>query len=515
MPNNQFGDFQTPLALAAQCLGLLALPENARVFEPTCGRGSFLEAAARIAPASRRFGVEINPEYAAQASQWADVATANVFRIGLPEAAGRASDGPLFVVGNPPWVTAAELKRMDSANLPQKENFKRVKGLDALLGSSNFDVCEYIILKVLREFSGQPFVLGMLCKTQVARNVIDYAAGIELPISQAALYRIDALKWFGAGVDACWFVIGVDPASTHDHTVAVYEDVFRPDAAPAGRFGVVNGRLVSDVDKYVSVGAADGECPYVWRSGLKHDASSVFELVAAPEASSPEGRKTLMTRAGRRLDLEPDYVFPLLKSTDVFRGRHRDLSKWVIVPQMEFGAETSHLRVTAPKLWKYLEANASVLDGRKSSIYRNRPRFSVFGHGDYTFAPYKVAVSGLHKQPVFRLVAPLDDRPVVLDDTCYLLPFEDATEAAIAAAVLNSAECVALIESLVFWDSKRPITKKLLSRLDLNRLPVSPERVLGAARILAEQSAAPFDAARAIALVGRLGEAAAPARATA
>ena len=469
------------------------------MLEPTCGWGSFLKAAAELAPSSERFGVEINQEYAAEASEWAKVTISNVFQLALPDVAAWVADGPLFVVGNPPWVTSAELKRMDSDNLPPKENFKKVKGLDALLGSSNFDVCEYIILKALREFSRQPFVLGMLCKTQVARNVIEYAASIALPIIDAALYRIDASKWFNAGVDACWFTVEVDPAAEPDYTVSMHDDIFNPDADPTGRFGIVDSLLVSDVDKYVSVRQADGKSPYVWRSGLKHDASSVFEFVAAPEPT---------TKSGERLDLESEYVFLFLKSTDIFRGRHRDLSKWVIVPQMMFGVETSHLRVTAPKLWNYLEANAVALDGRKSSIYKNRPRFSVFGHGEYTFAPYKVAVSGLHKQPVFRLVVPLNEQPVVLDDTCYLLPFDDPTEATVVTAILNSPECIVLIESLVFWDSKRPITKKLLSRLDLNRLPVDADVVFDQAQTLADSLGVPFVSATAAGLIGRLGQSA-------
>lgn len=496
MPNNEFGDFQTPLDLAIQCLEVLGLPAGARVFEPTCGVGSFLEAAARIASGSERCGVEINPQYAKRASEWGQIVTGNVFRMNLSQVADWSTDGPLFVVGNPPWVTSAELKRMDSENLPPKENFKKVKGLDALLGSSNFDVSEYIILKALSEFSRQPFVLGMLCKTQVARNVIEYASAIRLPIANAAIYRIDAMRWFEAGVDACWFTVGVNLAAEPDYTAATFEDVFKPDVEPTGRFGIVDSLLVSDVDKYYSVREADGESPYVWRSGLKHDASSVFELVARPQPT---------TKAGIALDLESEYVFPFLKSTDIFRGRHLVLSKWVIVPQMEFGVDTAHLRITAPKLWSYLESNATALDGRKSSIYRNRPRFSVFGHGEYTFAPYKVVVSGLHKQPVFRLVPPLGGRPVVLDDTCYLLPFEDSTEAAIVTVILNSPECAALIESLVFWDSKRPITKKLLARLDLNSLPVNAEVIISDAEALADALGITFDPASAAGMVGQLG----------
>lgn len=497
MSNNEFGDFQTPLDLAKQCLQVLGVTENARVFEPTCGQGSFLKAAAMIAPTSERFGVEINPEYVKGASRWGQVIQGDIFRMDLPQVVDWSTKGPLFVVGNPPWVTSAELTRMNSTNLPPKANLKKVNGIYALLGSSNFDICEYIILKILSECSKEPFTLGMLCKTQVARNIIEYASVNSLPLAKAAIYRIDAMRWFGASVDACWFTVEVNPEANRDYTAAIFEDLFSPNTRPIGRCGIVDVSLVSDVDKYQSVREADGQSPYMWRSGLKHDASAVYELIAKPQPT---------TKTGITLDLEPKYVFPFLKSTDIFRGRHLELTKWVIIPQMEFGADTTHLRVTAPKLWKYLESHAAVLDGRKSSIYRNRPRFSVFGHGDYTFATYKVAVSGLHKEPVFRLVPPLNNQPVVLDDTCYLLPFEDSTEAAVVTAILNSSECIALIDSLVFWDAKRPITKKVLSRIDLNSLPVDAALVVENAQLLAHQLSIPFDANLAHSMVGRLGQ---------
>lgn len=502
MANNEFGDFQTPVDLARQCLCLLGLSDDALVLEPTCGKGSFLQAAASIAPHSQRFGIEINPTYAQQAAAWGHITTGNVFELELSSVANCVTRNSLFIVGNPPWVTAAELKRLDSRNIPPKENFKGVGGLDALLGSSNFDVSEFIILKTLREFFGRRFKLGMLCKTQVARNVLEYASAASIPISNAAVYRIDAMRWFNASVDACWFMMETNPEAQPNFIVNVFEDVFAPGTLPTSRFGIINDLLVSNVDKYLAVNQADGSCPYEWRSGLKHDAASVFELLASPQPT---------TKTGIVLDLESDYVFPLLKSTDVFCGRHHELSKWVILPQLEFGADTKHLRQTAPRLWKYLESNATILDGRKSSIYRNRPRFSVFGHGSYTFAPYKVAISGLHKEPIFRLVTPICGKPVILDDTCYMLPFTDPTEAAVVTSILNSPPCLALIDSLVFRDAKRPITKKLLSRLDLNQLPINFGDICKQAHALAGDSSLPFDTVRASALLGSLGRCDSPA----
>lgn len=477
MPNDQFGDFQTPPELAKLCLEKLAIPSDARILEPTCGTGTFLRTAQTIAPDSERIGIEIQPKHAKAAADCGTILTRSVFTTDFNRDVTFSGGGPLFVIGNPPWVTSSELSRLGSDNIPDKRNIKMARGLDALLGSSNFDVCECVILKALEEFRDQPFTLGMLCKTQVARNVIEYADSAGYPLEGAAVYRIDAMHWFNAAVDACWFVVRSDPHGKRDYTAEVYDDLRNPSETPK-RFGVVDGRLVSDVDRYSALRAADGKSPYEWRSGLKHDAASVFELLAAPAPT---------TRDGVVLDVETNYLYPFLKSTDVFRGRHAELSRWVIVPQMSFGADTASLQHTAPNLWRYLDANGSVVDGRKSSIYRNRPRFSVFGHGDYTFAPYKVAVSGLHKEPVFRLVAPIEGKPVVLDDTCYFLPFDNGWEAATTWALLSSPECRDLIESLVFWDSKRPLTKKLLTRIELNKLPVDKQQIELAAKTEAQK----------------------------
>lgn len=396
---------------------------------------------------------------------------ASVFDLRLDRDINWRSSGDLLVIGNPPWVTSAELNRMGSSNIPKKQNIKGARGLDALLGSSNFDVCEYIILKVLTELNSAPMHLGMLCKTQVARNVVEFAHSSRLPVISADVYRINASEWFGAGVDACWLVMNIDHRRPPNYIAALHEDLDTIELEPT-RFGIVDKRMVSDVHKYEAVRVADTRCPYEWRSGLKHDASAVYELAAAPEP---------VTRSGHRPDIEWDFIYPLLKSTDVFRGRHRELSKWVVVPQLAFGADTSHLQHTAPNLWAYLAANGSALDARKSSIYRNRPRFSVFGHGPYTYAPYKVAISGLHKSPVFRLIAPIEGKPVVLDDTCYFIPFDAAEDALAVWAILSTTSCADLIESLAFWDSKRPITKKLLARIGIQNLPVDRKQVLDAA----------------------------------
>ena len=119
--------------------------------------------------------------------------------------------------------------------------------LDAITGSSNFDIAEYIWVKLLTEFSDRPVTIAMICKTQVARNILLHCARRQLPVTGSSLRMIDAKKWFAAGVDACWFSVELGPGKT-DYTAQAFPSI---DASqPDSRIGVVDGQLVADVDAY-------------------------------------------------------------------------------------------------------------------------------------------------------------------------------------------------------------------------------------------------------------------------
>jgi hypothetical protein len=159
----------------------------------------------------------------------------------------------------------------------------------------------------------------------------------------------------------------------------------------------------------------------------------------------------------------------MLKSSDVAKGGTED-SRYMLVTQRAVGDDTAQIAERAPRTWAYLNAHAEFLNKRASSLYRGRPPFSVFGVGEYTFAPWKVAISGFYKQLSFIVVEPVKGKPVVLDDTSYFLSCQTKAQAEYLASLLNSAVAQAFYEALVFWDTKRPITADLLRRLDLRRL---------------------------------------------
>jgi hypothetical protein len=170
------------------------------------------------------------------------------------------------------------------------------------------------------------------------------------------------------------------------------------------------------------------------------------------------------------LDLEDYYIFPLLKSSDLNKKFINSTRKFVILTQKFVGQETKTIKIKAPNTYKYLTENIDKFRARKSSIYKNKPDFSIFGIGDYTFKPYKVAISGLYKKYYFSFIFPSGNKPIVLDDTCYFLGFDDQNTAVFTQFLLNCEENIEFLKSITFLDSKRTFTKDVLQRIDIFQL---------------------------------------------
>jgi hypothetical protein len=481
----EFGDYQTPMALARETCGLLERMgvSPVSVLEPTCGKGAFLAACVERFPRiTSALGVEINREYAtiAQEVPGVRVECDDFFDRDWPATLKVLSE-PLLVIGNFPWVTNSAVGSLRGTNLPDKSNFKRHAGIDAITGKSNFDISEWMLLHLLQWLSGRRAVLAMLCKTVVARAVLTQAWQRSLELTSGAVYLIDAARHFGASVDACLLVCRLEPGGASSEC-SVYPTLSAP--APTSTFGLRDGLLVADLEAFEAFGYLAGVSPLKWRSGVKHDCSGVMELRRT-------GKGVFENGSGEVVSLEDAHLYPMLKSSEVMKEQPTP-TRYMLVTQRFVGEETSRIARESPRTWSYLSTHAERLDSRASSIYRNRPRFSMFGIGPYTFAPWKVATSGFYKRLDFRCVGPVGGKPVVLDDTCYFLPCRTEPDARILCELLNSDAARGFFRSFVFWDAKRPITAQLLASLDLGKL-AQASGVRLPAWSDASQSATPFD----------------------
>ena len=205
----------------------------------------------------------------------------------------------------------------------------------------------------------------------------------------------------------------------------------------------------------------DGISPFEWRQGIKHDCSKVMEIVRDGEF--------FCNKLGEYFSLEEDLVYPLLKSSDLKTTIANPTRKMTIVTQKFVGQDTSYIK-KYPQTFEYLNNHIDLFRLRKSSIYRGKCDFSIFGIGDYSFKPYKIAISGLYKTFHFCLVKPQDGKPVMLDDTCYFIGFDTLEQAEYVWNLLNTDIVKKLLKSISFGDAKRMITKEILMRIDLRKV---------------------------------------------
>jgi hypothetical protein len=133
---------------------------------------------------------------------------------------------------------------------------------------------------------------------------------------------------------------------------------------------------------------AVGECEHPIRHGLKDDAKAVFSVDA-----------DLLAR------IEPDHVYPYLRSKHIVKyglfGHDRHL-----VPTRRAGEDNeAELRERAPATYEYLAANRERLRARSSTWFDDGPFYSLFGLGEYTWAPYKLVWCRLGFKPHFAVAS--------------------------------------------------------------------------------------------------------------
>ena len=468
----EYGDFQTPISFASKvCQKLSAFyrlqPDI--VIEPTFGAGNFFDGILAAFPRVRTlYGIEINKDYYKEALNSMEQNRTNLFGIELYNAdifsfdfsdikESVSNEDALLIIGNPPWATNSQLTALGSANLPLKSNFKGCSGFEAVTGKGNFDIAEYIVLQLLNEFANHNCTLAMLCKTIVAKNILRDIDKFAFSISSMNMFLFDANEVFGVNCDAGLLVVCLGKPATE--VCAVYDF---DSEKKIREFGWLQGAFYASIQDNNKRSDIDGKCQFEWRQGVKHDCSRVMELKAVDSDFFQNGLGEVCSfQLGK-------YIYPLIKSSDIKAYEINDTRKYVIVPQKRVKEDTSQIQDHDSALWEYLQRHDDYLSARQSVIYRNSPKYSIFGIGDYSFTKYKVGMSGFYKEPRFALIK--GDIPVMLDDTCYFLSFDDIETAVITLALLNSPECLTFLKSIAFLDSKRPYTKDILRRIDLEKL---------------------------------------------
>jgi len=468
----EYGDFQTNKELAFKITKQLSdnniSPEI--VIEPTCGKGNFLIASLScFRDTKKMYAIEIYKPYIWETKfNIVDYYLSNpnenkpeitiihgsIFDFEFKNISRQFPKQNLLIIGNPPWVTNSKLSSLNSTNLPQKSNFKNQNGLDAMTGKGNFDIAEYITLMLFDAFQYHNGYVALLVKNSVIKNIVFDQKEKQYRVGKIEKYCIDSKREFNVSVEASLFFCRLNSNPSDE---CVEFDFYKQNKKLT--FGWLNSKFVSNIEDYEKTKSIDGACPFEWRQGIKHDCSNVMELERI------NGK--FINKLSEEITIEEDLVYGFLKSSDLKNTVIKNTRKYTIVTQTRVGQETSYIQHLYPATYAYLKNNISSFQARKSSIYNGKPLFSIFGIGEYSFKPYKVAISGLYKTYHFTLVLPQNDKPVMLDDTCYFIGFDKIEFAVYAIVLLNCDMTKEFLKSITFSDAKRVFTKDLLMRIDL------------------------------------------------
>jgi hypothetical protein len=457
------GDFQTPRDLASAVWRSLDGPEVDVLVEPTVGLGVFLSTVPATHSHLPWLVYDLNPSYVAYTEELAltsgltaEARCKSIFDVGHAELQADIEGKRVLAIGNPPWVTNSAQGGAATTNLPRKLNRFGLRGFDAMTGKANFDIAEAALLATIEALASASEVrLAFLIKRSVAIKMAKDILGTPGIVS-AKFSRIDAMKWFGVAVEAGLFDVTVRPASRETtHRLRLAPALGKPVATEAG---LVDGMFVSDVALYMqsrTVEAAAGG-GFAWRQGIKHDLAKVLELKRTPDG--------LINGFGESVEIELDVLCPLFKSSDLAAGR--PASRFLPLYQHDLTGPLDNLSERWPALAIYLDRYRDLFAARGSGIYKGKPDFMLFGVGEYSRAPFKVAVSGFYKEPHFSVLTPGDGgQPPLVDDTCYMLPFEHLDDAERIADYLNSEAVRGFLSSIADATAKRPFTKGILGRI--------------------------------------------------
>lgn len=464
----EFGDWQTNEELSLSiCRMLYRKGVRPQVLiEPTCGYGSFVKSALSVFDTIEDvYCIDINSSYIKALSDWCDscqyckkvtfhIYYANVFEFDFSKIKTEVNDKRILLLGNPPWVNNSKLGKIGSSNLPTKSNFNKLKGLDAITGKSNFDIAEYITTQLIATFGTKKGNIAFLLKNSVIRHIIQAQPKNNYKIAQIEQYNINAKKEFDASVSASLFFANLNqPFSAQCKIYDFYDGTYKKE------FGWSGNKFVSDTSLYAETKDIDGMSPFVWRSGVKHDCSKIMELKRI--------NGTYINGLNEIVDVEHSCIYPLIKSSDIKAAKIDKANRFIIITQRRTSDNTELLSLSHPKLFAYLSAHETFFNNRASVIYKRSPRFSMFGIGDYSFLPYKVIVSSLYKNVSFAYTELIEDKPAIVDDTCYSIGFRNKEDAEIVADTLNSDAVKKFIYSIVFEDAKRIVNKDILMRINL------------------------------------------------
>jgi len=157
------------------------------------------------------------------------------------------------------------------------------------------------------------------------------------------------------------------------------------------------------------------------------------------------------------IPLERELLFPAIRGSDITRWYARPAINVLVTqdPTTRSPYPATEMRVRWPRTYAYIRQFEGVLLSRGSNTVRELAQrtepWAMFGIGDYTFAPYRVAWKRMASDLVAAVLSEwhgdLGSKPLLPTETTSFIPVDEEDEAHFLAAVLNSRQVRAYVQS--------------------------------------------------------------------
>lgn len=495
------GEYFTPSWLADRLLmqATETFPHQANIIDPTCGSGAFLLAAVRHFRAQgleastilgRLRGYDLNPlaVFTAKANlllalfrnrHGDKIPGIPVFEHDLlsEQSFPAPLSGPTLVAGNPPWLNWDRLPatyRKAAKSLWEEYGLFNLSINAARHGGAKKELAALMLLRAADRLLNQGDRLAMVLPLSLFRTAQAgegfrrfHIAPSDIPLSLLRLDDYTRYRLFPyVHTPACTLVLTKGKATGYPVPYFIHhpENIESMQAEPGDPSNRLSPWCIRSMDSKQNrrTFGLSGYRAYLGANAA--GASSVYWLEILEKTEHGTLRIRNLATAGKRhapqviAEIEPDFVFPLLRWRDIDTFRAVP-STFMLIPQdieKRVGIDEERLRKTWPLTWEYLKRFESILRDRAAfrKMHGARaPFYSLYNVGPPTFAPIKVVWRRMDNRlraavACEEVIPGLGRRPLVPQETCVLIPVRTLREADMLAAKLNSEPVQERIRSI-------------------------------------------------------------------
>lgn len=399
------------------------------------------------------------------------------------------------IIGNPPWVNweyMPEEYRRSSQHLWLDYNLFSAKGRDLSFSKEDISVLiTYIVMDKLLKNEG---ILAFVIRQGVfksAQNGVGFRSfklkdecGIKVlradDLSKIRAFdnavNSTALVYLKKGEDTSYpvpYILWEKRADLRKLAFNGYSELrevksqvtlIRQKAMPAAADDLTSIWLTADENQLESLNKVLGKNDYKARTGVfTGGANAVYWLNVNKKDGDKIEITNIVERAKRKSEkvtksIEPDYVFPMLKGSNV-RKWNITYDTYLLCPHT---SETkmrpvaqSILQEEVPETFDYLKYFKEDLDGRKGFAgwekeIQQQEFQAILRIGEYTFSKYKVIWKYIASEFVCAVISNVDDKylgnkMILPNEKIMYVSFDDEDEAYYLCGILSStlvANCV-------------------------------------------------------------------------